>query len=373
MTDISFLIGNLNSEHGGAQQLLRHISLRLPQSKFDVTIYYMFGEGTMKAELVEAGINVEFLDANSNFDLQAFSSFLERLRDDSPDILQTNSPISGVWGRMAAKMSSVPNVVSVEHSMHWAYPWKTQLANGITLPLADTVVCVSEAVADSIHPYQQRLLSKTEIQTIRNGVPITEIKEQFSDSSPTLEENTDIPQDATIVGTVGRLAEAKGIEYLIKSFPAVVENIPTAHLLIIGDGPRRNKLEKLTSELRINDRVHFMGYVTDVYPLLPKLDIAVFPSLWEGLPLAPAEVMVAKVPIVATKIDPFQELVDDAGILVPPEDEQALAHAIEQLLKNKPKRIDQGQAAYDRVQSEFSIEQTASQYIDLYRTLVGEQ
>ena len=166
----------------------------------------MFGEGTYAPQFETHGTAVIDLDASSNYDPAAFHRLVNNLRPASHDILQTNSPISGCWGRTAAKVSGVPNIVSVEHNVHVEYAQFTRVVNGLTLPLADAVVGVSEAVSDSYLGWEEQLLGDAARRvTIRNGVDIERIRETFGRADDVLTEYTPFSPSDFIIGTMGRL------------------------------------------------------------------------------------------------------------------------------------------------------------------------
>ncbi|SHG37665.1 Glycosyltransferase involved in cell wall bisynthesis [Halobaculum gomorrense] len=370
--NISYLIGNLNKEHGGAQQLLFDICRHLPSSEFDTTIYYMFGEGTYTDEFERHDASVVNIGASSNYDLAAFVRLVRHLRTSDHDVLQTNSPISGVWGRIAGRLSGMSRVVSIEHSVHTSYPLSNRIANGITLPLSTAIVGVSDAVVNSLRPWERRLLTdETKIRTIQNGVDVKAIEQEFSKTDDVLS-NLQISREQPVIGTVGRFTEAKGYKYLIRAFPEIKQHRPDAQLLLIGGGDLMTELKSEAKSTDYQDDIVFTGLLSNVFPYLPAFDVAVFPSLWEGLPLAPAEAMAARCPIIGTDIPPFREVVNDAGILVEPKDEAALADAIIQLLDDPVRRRELGSRGYKRVTENFSIERTVEEYVDLYRELVDE-
>lgn len=370
MIDIAFTIGNLNKEHGGAQQLLFDICRHLPDSEFETTVYYMFGEGTFQEELERHGTTVVDLDASSNYDLGAFRRLIGYLRQSTHDILHTNSPISGVWGRTAGRASGLPHIVSVEHNVHSGYSKFTRTANGVSLPLADVVVGVTRAVSESYSDWEEWLLNdSTARRTIHNGVDVDAIIETFDRSDEVLTQYTPFSPSDCIIGTVGKHLEQKGFSYLIQAFPEIKRECEDAKLLVLGDGPLRRELETLARETEYSEDVHFTGYVPEVYPFLPNFDVAVFPSLWEGFGLTVAEAMIAKRPVVGTTIPAFDEVIGDSGLLVEPEDPSAIAAAVVQLVENPELCRDLGERGYCRAVQQFSIRRTVEQYADLYREL----
>lgn len=373
MIDIAFIIGNLNKEHGGAQQLLFDICRHLPSSEFDTTVYYLFGEGTYRVDFEKNGTSVVDLKASSNYDLYAFLRLIENLRSVDHDILHTNSPISGAWGRPAAKFGRIPHIISVEHNVHTEYSRFTRTINGLSLPLSDAVVGVSQSVSESYLDWEKLLLGdSTRRETIRNGVDIEAIRQTFDRSDEVLQEFTPFSPSDLIIGTVGRLHEQKGHEYLIRAFPEIKRQFGDTKLLILSDGPKRETLQTIANRTGHAKDIHFTGYVPNVYPFLPNFDISVFPSLWEGLPLAPVEAMAAKCPIVGTDIPPFREVVNNAGILVEPKNVSEFAKVVTSLIENPAHRHELGKAGYKRAIENFSIERTVEEYAELYRELLNE-
>lgn len=375
MLHISFLIGNLNKEHGGAQQLLYDLCTHLPNDKFETTVYYMFGEGTFQPTFEAAGADVVALQASSNYDPGAFVRLVSALNRNRPDLLQTNSPVSGAWGRVAAQLVGVPKVVSVEHNVHNAYPYKHRIVNGVTLPLADAIVGVSTAVVDSIDGIESTWLEATshpDRRSIPNGVDIETIDAAQQGTNDVLAEYEDIEPSDAIVGTMGSHTPQKGFENFIYAMTDLQQRYPDLKTVVLGDGPLRTSLEQIADDEGVADAVTFTGYVEDVYPFLSHFDIGVFPSRWEGFGLVVAEAMAAGVPVVASNIPAFREVVDETGVLVQPDNPSALANAVGDLLDNRTRRKYFASAGRKRAVQQFSIEKAASEYAELYRTLLDQ-
>lgn len=169
-----------------------------------------------------------------------------------------------------------------------------------------------------------------------------------------------------LVGCVARLHEAKDHASLLRSLAALPQS--TAHsvrLALIGDGEERHNLEQLARELRIDDRVHFLGDRDDVERLLPQLDLFVLPSKTEGVPLVLLEAMACGVPCIATSVGGVPELLDDdAGVLVPAECPEELSSALHQLLEDGERRQELARRGHTRVTSRYTLSEMVSSYAD---------
>jgi glycosyltransferase involved in cell wall biosynthesis len=182
-----------------------------------------------------------------------------------------------------------------------------------------------------------------------------------------------LPAGAKVVGTVGRLAPQKGYPVLLDAVPHVLQAAPDTVFLIIGTGPLAEPLQAQAQALGIGDRVIFTGARTDVDELYSVMNCFVSSSLWEGLPTVVMESMAAGVPVVATAVGGSVELVKEGetGLLAPPNDSVALAHAILRLL-NEPELADSlARRAATLVRERFSITAVARQQAELYHSLLS--
>jgi 1,4-alpha-glucan branching enzyme len=138
---------------------------------------------------------------------------------------------------------------------------------------------------------------------------------------------------------------------------------------MIGGGPKAEALKQHAEATGYMDDIHFTGYVPTVYPFLPAFDVAVFPSLWEGFGLTPVEAMIAKVPVVASDIPVFREIIGDGGILVESKNPTQIAAGVTSLLSDGEKSEEIGKRGYERATSEYAIGRTVREYEQLYREL----
>jgi glycosyltransferase involved in cell wall biosynthesis len=171
--------------------------------------------------------------------------------------------------------------------------------------------------------------------------------------------------DGTVVGNVARLAEQKGQRTLLAAVPSVLERRPETRFAIAGDGELRRELEQLSEQY--GDHVAMLGNRSDVPDLLASFDVFAYPSRFEGLCLAVIEAQAAGVPVVATPVGGIRDTVQDGetGLLVPPDDPQALADAIVRLLDDREEAARMAARAREQAQ-QFSEERMVERTLALY-------
>jgi len=165
-----------------------------------------------------------------------------------------------------------------------------------------------------------------------------------------------VPADAPVLLAVCRLEPQKGVDVAIRA----LQDIPDAHLVVLGEGPQRAELERLADE-----RVHLLGRVPDVAAWLRRAALLVHPVRWEGFGLALLEGMLASLPVVATRVSSIPEIVADGetGLLVPPDDPGALAAAVKSVLADPGAYGERGRA---RALADFSVAKMADRTLAVY-------
>jgi glycosyltransferase involved in cell wall biosynthesis len=217
--------------------------------------------------------------------------------------------------------------------------------------------------------------ARRKVRLVYNGIDAERVRP--SDGSKVRRELA-IDESAFVVGTVGRLQAEKGTRYLIEAAPAIAERIPQARFLIVGgtldpaDSYGR-ELEVLASRLGVAGRTLFTGFKSDVTEYLAAMDVVVFPSLREGLPLAVAEAMAMEKPVVATRVGGVPEMIDDGrnGKLVAPRDSAALAGAVVALRQTWPAALEMGRAARLAVEFKFDLTRHIQGIQAIYEELVS--
>ena len=289
--------------------------------------------------------------------------FLSRER---VDVLHTHKFGSNVWGTLVGRMARVPVIVAHEHT--WSYegqPMRRFLDRELIARGADRFIAVSRE--------DQRRMSEVEridprrTVFIPNGVPPL-----AAPSGKDLRSELGVVADAPLVGVVGMMRPQKAQDVLLRAVAPVAAEWPQLRVLIVGDGPERTSLEQLAAELGVSEHVLFLGDRTDIPDVLSALDVAVSCSDFEGSPLAVMEYMDAGLPIVATAVGGTPDLIEDGvhGLLVEPQDPEALARAIGALLRDREGAQAMGERARRRRESEFDMSHQVQRLEALYLELL---
>jgi len=179
----------------------------------------------------------------------------------------------------------------------------------------------------------------------------------------------------TIIGAACRLVPLKGLMQLIQAVASLGPEFPTLRLEIAGSGPQHEKLEREVDRLSLASQVRFLGWQTDLRPIIRGWDIFAMPSLDEGLPVAIIEAMAEGLPVVATSVGGMPELVEEGltGFLVPPSDVTALANRLRLLILNPTRANAMGAAGRQRANEHFSVDRMVQQVAGIYDSLILQQ
>jgi L-malate glycosyltransferase len=184
-----------------------------------------------------------------------------------------------------------------------------------------------------------------------------------------------LPHQAPVVGNAAALVPHKGQRYLVDAAHLVVQQVPDARFIVLGEGELREHLEKQVHEHHLEKHVLLPGFRTDVLGCIKGFDLFVMSSVTEGLGTSLLDAMACGRPIVATRAGGIPEIVEDGvnGTLVPPRDAAALADAIVRALKDEGWRRRMGEAGLARVRERFTVERMVEQTAAVYRRLRADQ
>jgi len=280
-------------------------------------------------------------------------------RDFRPDLVHVNSVGLNAWLHLqTAPVAAGPVLVSI-HQLRFAMVTERDSLQGRCLRAADLVTCCSGHLCGLIRERLPKLGARCRV-----------VHNELRDSG---EEPVREASEEPTVLCVGRLDPAKGFDLAIHALAKLHGRHPEIRLLLAGDGPERDALERLAGRLGIRDRIDFLGGISPsrVPALLAGASLFLMPSRREGLPLAAIEASLAAVPIVAAEVGGIPELIEAGrtGLLVPPEDSSALADAMALVLADPARATALGRAARCRARTGFDLQGQVAAYDALYREL----
>ena len=226
------------------------------------------------------------------------------------------------------------------------------------------VIAVSQAVAESL--VAQRVFDSKKIVTIHNGIDVARFGNAFSERAS---------DQALRIGTIGHLAPIKGQEDFVRAAAIVNQSRRDIEFVIAGEDKSQSRenriaLEKLITELGMNDKVRLVGWIEDVPGFLSTIDLFVSSAHSEPFGLSIVEAMAAGVPVVATASEGAREIIEDreSGRLVPIGDSASLARVIDELMNDETERRRLAQNAKAVAREQFSLERMVERTEELYKS-----
>lgn len=294
---------------------------------------------------------------------------LYRLMRRGYDVVHTHTSKAGVLGRLAARLAGIPVVVHTPHG-HVYHGYGDRLKSRAFLwierllaPRTDALVALTES--EKLEHLQAGVGRPDQWTVIPSGVEL----HRFQAGTPLRRQDLGLAEGSFVVGCVARLAPVKGVDQAVRAVARLHARGCPVHLVVVGDGPQRAELEGLARRLGVQGCVHFLGLRRDVPHLLPLFDVLVLPSRNEGMGRAAVEAQAAGIPVVASRVGGIPDVVADGetGLLVAPEDPEALARALATLATDPVRRTRMGKAAREWVKEHLTAEAMVASLDRLYR------
>jgi glycosyltransferase involved in cell wall biosynthesis len=352
---------------GGAERALVALATGLDRGRWLPKVVALSGEGALATPLREAGIAVECLNVSRSRPVRAIRSLASSLRRLRPRLVQSFLFHANVASKLASLMAGRPWVVGGLRVAERQRRWHLAL-DRLTSRLSTGSVCVSEGVRRFSSEVGR--LDPDRLVVIPNGVDPA----HFDHALAVDRGSIGVPPDAFLTLYVGRLDPQKGLGVLLEAAPKIAKGRPDWHLVLVGDGPEREALHRISADdPALRERVHWLGRRDDVPGLLKAAYLVVLPSLWEGMPNVVLEAMAARLPVVGTAVEGTEDLVipGQTGWLVPPGDAGALAGALLEAASDPERLRRLGEAARDRVEAEFTPSKVVEAYERLWSGVLG--
>jgi len=316
---------------GGAQNLILDL-VEARSSKIDVTVWSLndqvlpLAAKRLKAASVPFGTLGLF-----KYNPLGLLKLRWLLTNEQPDLLHTHLQFSSIFGIAAAISLGKHRPIIINHIhndpfQHYSL-WQ-RIGSKIMASRVNAYITPSASLGDVVKKAFN--LHKDRIKVVTPGLNLNSFNQPPTDTARVKHLRGNAKR---VIGFAGRLTKQKALHVLLDAIPALLAQEPETRILIAGDGPLRQTLERQTEYLKISHAVKFMGYQSEMVPVYQAMDVFVLPSLHEGFGIVLIEAMALQVPVVASRAIGTVDAVQDnvTGLLVPFGDSGALISAISRI------------------------------------------
>lgn len=350
---------------GGIEKLLVSMSQELLNQSYKVYMFVFKGGGDLEQELIQNGVIVINLEKKEGIDFKMIIRIIQGIKKHNIELVHTNNFLSSIYMLLPALFFSNVKFIHTDHSLVRDGKTRRYKVLKLTSYLFDHFIVVSEQLKKTISHTCK--INEDRIDVIDNGVntqkfiPDNEMRKK-------IRKELNIKNDIFILGTVSRLAPVKNHIMLLKAVKIVVEQGHPLHLVIIGDGPEQNSINKSIIKLGLEKTVHTLGAKEEVVNYLQAFDAYALPSISEGMSISLLEAMSCSLPALVTRTGGNIDLVKNNinGLLVEVDDYEAFANATINLIDDKEKRLKLGHKSRDIVIEQYSLKQMVNNYISIY-------
>jgi len=354
---------------GGAEIMMLRLSEQLRERAHTVVpVTAAGGIGWLGVQYERLGFVPEKVRVDRRWiDTTFLRDLLGVIRRHSIQLVHSHEFEMAVYGAVASRIAGIPHVITMHGGLTVWKALQRRIAFRWAVRNSDATVVVSDATRRQFA--REFSLPQERFRVIPNGVPVVKgepllVRQEFRCE----------PHDLVFLA-VGNLERNKGHRELIEALLQLNGTALPWKLVIAGGrgGPEHTCLVDYIHHHRISDRVHIVTNRSDIPDLQAMADIFVMPSLWEGLPMALLEAMVAGKAVVASATGGIPEAVNNEreGLLVPPGDVEKLSQALKRLIENAALRTSLGQAARRRALAEFTVGAMTTEYEALYANVSG--
>ena len=355
---------------GGVDRYIRMLLKYLDKEKFENILVCSqdFHEEDYR-DLVDSFEQVEMTRAIGGRDLKAIKGVRALIKKYNPDIVYAHSSKAGAIAR-AADIGLRNRCVYNPHG--WAFNMRCSAKKKamytaiekIAAPFCDKIICISDAEKQSA--LDKKICREDKLQVIFNGVDIESYENGVRGAIKRKDLN--IPEDAFVVGMVGRMSPQKAPDVFVKMAKQVKDEVPNAHFIIVGNGNQEDEIRKYAEDNGFSNSLHITGWVDNPMSYVELFDVACLLSRWEGFGLALPEYMMAGKPIVASRVDAIPNIIRNGenGLLVEVDDDIGTSKAVLRILREdglRKKIVAQG---LEDVHNRFNARRVSEEHSKLF-------
>ncbi len=341
-------------------------------------------EGSLEQRAIDRHLDLRILpelrrSLHPRHDIQAYRAICRQLREFAPDIVHTHSSKVGILGRLAAYRLGIPAVHTIHGAsfhfgqnaiLHRAY----RLSEKLAANWCDHFISVCDAMTRQY--VDAGIATQDRFTTIYSGMDVDQFLTAERDPQQ-LRLSLGIRPEHVVIGKIGRLFHLKGHEYLIEAAPQIVQRVPDARFLLVGDGVLKEAFQNRIAELGLQEYFIFAGLVSPerVPDYLHSMDLVVHTSVWEGLARVLPQALIAGKPVVSYAIDGAPEICRDneTGFLVAPREIPALAEAVIKLAVNSDLRERFGATGRRLFADQFRHETMTRRIREVYQEILANR
>ncbi len=370
MRKILLVIGQLG--FGGAERQLLYLLQGLDRRQFEPLLCVLNpGDVIPGYQSIDVPIvNLKrYLPRNDVLRLFSLSALIRRWR---PDLV--HSFLANIYAFLAAQINRVPHLISERNIETPACEEKNFLQRVMEpVMFSRAVAIVANSQAGAAMAAKTKRARPERIFVVPNGID-PKAFDTFR-SPQAMRRELGVDPDIFSIGIIGSIVgKRKDHTTFLRAMHSLTRLCgPKFQVVCVGDGPKLEETRALARELGLAERTRFTGIRTDVPEILAALDLVVSSSQWEGMPNVIMEAMAAGKPVVATAVGGTPELVtpEETGLLVPPQDPEALAQACQKMMENPDRAVEMGRAGRSRIEKSFSIEKMVRDTENIYRRLLS--
>lgn len=310
---------------------------------------------------------------NPSSDIKVEKALRKIIKEIKPDIVYAHSSKAGALARIAdwgLKNKVIYNPHGWAFNMQQStkkkkmYKWVEK----ILAHFCDKIVCISDAEKESA--LREKICKPSKLQVIYNGIDLEGIKNTI----PKTRKELNIPEDAFVVGMVGRLSKQKAPDVFVKAASLIKEKIPNAYFLMVGDGELRDQVEEMIHNFDLDTSFLITGWVDNPAAYMKVMNVGCLLSRWEGFGLILPEYMACGVPIVATNVDAIPNIIEDGsnGLLVAKDNYEACALAVQRIYSDAYLKDKISNIGKNIVNEKYYIEKVNANTLAMYCSVCKE-
>lgn len=359
---------------GGVDRYIRMLLKYLDKEKFEnILVCSQDFHKEDYRDLVDSFEQVEMTRAIGSSDLKAIKEVRALIKKYNPDIIYAHSSKAGAITRVAdigLKNHCVYNPHGWAFNMRCSAKKKAMYTaiEKIAAPFCDKIICISDAEKQSA--LDKKICREDKLQVIFNGVDIESYENGVRGTIKRIDLN--IPEDAFVVGMVGRMSPQKAPDVFVKMAKHVKDEVPNAHFIIVGNGNQEDEIRKYAEDNGFSNSLHITGWVDNPMSYVELFDVACLLSRWEGFGLALPEYMMAGKPIVASRVDAIPNIIRNGenGLLVEVDDDIGTSKAVLRIYQEdglKDRLVTQGM---EDVHNRFNARRVSEEHGRLFERYI---